>query len=98
MKHQPKYRKQNNHKQHLAFIRKLPCCKCNTEPSEAFQFEGDAEHALPLCANCMSDKLHGYYTFADEIKARELAHKLWLFSGDVLSCISAAMNSKGLFT
>ena len=93
----PKY-KLTTDKTHLAFIRKLPCCKCNRAPSEAFQFEGNVSLSLPMCLECIKDKLAGYYDFVDEGNARELARKLHLTSGDYYSAMMVIINdSSGVF-
>ena len=75
--------------QHLAFIRGLPCIRCNTEPSGVHQLGETAETAIPLCKECADVK------FKLQAPVREMARNLWLLSGDIYSCINIVISNRG---
>lgn len=95
-KPQDKYRL-GKPKDHLKFIRRLPCCHCDAINPEAFQFEGDYKLSLPLCKQYLEGRAAGYYNFKDEAGARELARKLYLLSGDGYSSIMVLCGTKGKY-
>lgn len=79
---------------HLAFIRTLPCVKCNTSPCEAAHLRSGGtgggmgmkpsdKWTLPLCHDCHALQHRvGEVTFWGDIEAaKKLAHNLYLLSG-----------------
>jgi hypothetical protein len=79
--------------QHLAFIRTLPCVKCNAKPCEAAHIRRGTDGgtgrkpsdkwAVPLCHAChaLQHQKGEKFFWGDIESARQLAHNLHLLSG-----------------
>ena len=79
-------------KQHLSFIRTLPCARCEREkPSSVFSFGGAKEMSLPMCSTCLAVPDGVYSLFSNKEEGRRLARNLWLLSGDFYSAHMALM-------
>lgn len=98
MRYIPKQKRITKPAQHLSFIRSLSCMKCGNVRGGAFQFDNNPELSLPICAECLTDRVGGYPLFRVEADSRALARNLCLLSGDIYACINAIMNKKdGMF-
>ena len=95
---------------HLEFIRSLPCLKCGVYPSDAAHIRRGTdggtgikpsdEWTVPLCRECHQEqhRIGEPAFFRNMDKVRELARKLWLYSGDSWSSITIICKERtGLF-
>jgi hypothetical protein len=93
---------------HLVFIRRLPCLKCGApEPSEAAHLRSGTDAGmgmkpgdnwtLPLCHQHHAEQHRiGEETFWNDRldMVKEIARKLWLYSGDIWSGVHIVMEGK----
>ena len=80
-------------RRHLEFIRKLPCIRCFSQPSEACHIRTAANSGVGLkpgdnevisgCNSCHRlAHQKGHSVFGDSERLLELANALWFLSGD----------------